>query len=56
MSILTNGEVAVEMLHNATFHQDLHCLLRQKSSSETIWYLRLYRYSLSIIDLIEFIS
>ena len=29
-----NSKDPVEMLHNAAFHQDLHCLLRQTRSSE----------------------
>ena len=34
MGILTNGEDPDEMLHDAAFHQGLHCLLRQNLSSE----------------------
>ena len=31
---LANSKDSDEMLHNAAFHQCLHCLLRQKRSSE----------------------
>ena len=34
MSTLANSEDPDEMLHNAAFHQGLHCLPRQKQSSE----------------------
>ena len=34
MSTLANNEDPDEMPHNGTFHQGLHCLLRQKQSSE----------------------
>ena len=34
MSFLTKSEDPDEMLHNAAFHQDLHCWLEQKNSSE----------------------
>ena len=34
MHTLTNSEDSDEMPHNAAFHQGLHCLLRQKRSSE----------------------
>ena len=30
MGTLANSEDPNEMLHNAAFHQDLHCLLRLK--------------------------
>ena len=42
MCTLTNSEDTDEMLHNAAFHQGLHCLLKQKLSSEKqiqIWKL-----------------
>ena len=32
---LSNSEDPDEMPHKATFHQDLHGLIRQKQSSET---------------------
>ena len=31
---LVNSEAPDVILHNAAFHQGLHCLLRQNSSSE----------------------
>ena len=34
MGSLANCEDPDEMPHNAAFHQGLHCLLRQKQSSE----------------------
>ena len=34
MGTLANSEDPDEMLHNAAFHQGLHCLLRQNRSSE----------------------
>ena len=34
MGTLANSEDPDEMLHNAAFHQGLHCLLRQNWSSE----------------------
>ena len=34
MRTLSNSEHPDEMLHDAVFHQGLHCLLRQKLSSE----------------------
>ena len=34
MHFFANGEDPVEMLHHAAFHQSLHCLLRQRGSSE----------------------
>ena len=34
MLTLANSEDPDEMLHNAAFHQSLHCLLRQKQSLE----------------------
>ena len=34
MHSLANSEDPDEMLHNAAFHLDLHCLLRQKQFSE----------------------
>ena len=34
MGTLANSEDTDEMLHNATFHQDLHCLKTQKRSAE----------------------
>ena len=34
MCTLANIEDQDEMLHNAAFHQGLHCLLRQKQSSK----------------------
>ena len=34
MGTLANNENPDEMPHNAAFHQGLHCLLRQKQSSE----------------------
>ena len=34
MCTLASSEDPDEMLHNAAFHQDLHCLPRQKRSSE----------------------
>ena len=34
MSCLANSEDPDEMPHNVAFHLDLHCLLRQKQSSE----------------------
>ena len=34
MSTLTNSDDPDEMPHNAPFHQGIHCLLRQKRSSE----------------------
>ena len=34
MSTLANSEDLEEMPYNAVFHQDLHCLLRQKQFSE----------------------
>ena len=34
MCTLANSEDPDEMLHNAAFHQGLHCLLRQKQISE----------------------
>ena len=34
MRTLANSEDPYEMPHNAAFHQDLQCLLRQKQSSE----------------------
>ena len=34
MSYLANSEDPDEILHYAAFHQCLHCLLRQKQSSE----------------------
>ena len=34
MPALTNSEDPDEMLHNAAFHQGLHCLITQKQSSE----------------------
>ena len=33
MGTFTNSEDHDEMLHNAAFHQGLHCLLRKKKSS-----------------------
>ena len=33
MHSLANSEDPDEMLHNAAFHQGLHCLLLQKQSS-----------------------
>ena len=34
MGTLTNSEDPNEMLHNAAFHQSLHCLLKEKRSSD----------------------
>ena len=34
MRTLANSKDPDEILHNAAFHQGLHCLLRQKRSSE----------------------
>ena len=34
MHTLENSEEPDEMPHNATFHQGLHCLPRQKTTSE----------------------
>ena len=34
---LANSEDPDEMLHNAAFHLDLHCLLRQNLSSEKLF-------------------
>ena len=34
MSTLASSEDSDEMLHNAAFHQGLHCLPRQKQSLE----------------------
>ena len=34
MRTLVNSADPDEMPHNAAFHQDFHCLLRQKRSSE----------------------
>ena len=34
MGTLANSEDPDEMLHNAAFHQGIHCLLKQKRSSE----------------------
>ena len=34
MGTLATSGYPDEMLHNAAFHRDLHCLLRQKQSSE----------------------
>ena len=34
MATFTNSEDTDEMLHNAAFHQGLHCLLRLKRSSD----------------------
>ena len=34
MGTFANSEDPDEMLHNAAFHQGLHCLLRQSQSSE----------------------
>ena len=34
MNTLANSKDPDEMLHNAAFHQDLHCLLRQNQSTE----------------------
>ena len=34
MGTFTNSEDLDEMLHNAAFHQGLHCLLRSKRSSD----------------------
>ena len=34
MITLTNSEDPDEMPHNVVFHRGLHCLLRQKQSSE----------------------
>ena len=34
MGTLANSEDLDEMLHDAAFHQGLHCLLRQKSIRE----------------------
>ena len=34
MGTLANSEDPDEMLHNAAFHQGIHCLLKQKPSSE----------------------
>ena len=35
LQTLTNRVDPDEMLHNAPFHPDLHCLLREKQSSGT---------------------
>ena len=35
---LANSEDPDEMLHNAAFHQGLHCLLRQNQSEKAIQY------------------
>ena len=35
MGTLANSEDPDKILHNAAFHQDLHCLPRQDRSSET---------------------
>ena len=58
MSTLTNGEDPDEMLHNAAFHQGLHCLLKQKRSSENeIQYLEITKCdpSIYLMDLSRFI-
>ena len=34
MRTLANTEAPDEMPHNVAYHQDLHCLLRKKESSE----------------------
>ena len=34
LTTFANSEDQDEMLHNAAFHHDLHCLLRQNRSSE----------------------
>ena len=34
MDTFTNSEDPDEMLLNATFHQSLHCLLKQKRSAD----------------------
>ena len=36
--ILANSEDPDEILHNDAFHQFLHCMLRQKWSSEKVQY------------------
>ena len=36
MCILANSEDPDEMPHSVAFHQDLHCLLNRKQSSEKI--------------------
>ena len=36
MSTLVNSEDPDEMLHDAAFHLDLHCLLKLKQPSETL--------------------
>ena len=36
MGTLANSEGPNEMQYNATFHLGLHCLLRQKGSSEKV--------------------
>ena len=44
MGILANSEDPDEMLHNATFTQSLHCLLRQNQSSEKEMYSILAKF------------
>ena len=44
---LANSEDPDEMLHNAVFHQRLHCLLRQNQSSE-FFFLNYYLWFLNV--------
>ena len=42
MRTLANSEDPDEMPHDVAFHQDLHCLLKQKQSSEKKYNTRDY--------------
>ena len=46
MRTLAYSEDLDEMLHNASYHQGLHCLLRQKPSSEKENTILFAKYSL----------
>ena len=41
MHTLANSYDPDEMLHNAAFHQGLHCLLRKSSEKEIQFYLEI---------------
>ena len=51
---LANSEDPDEMLHNATFNQGLHCLLRLKQSSGTKILWKLQPVTVSTLDSLLF--
>ena len=55
MGYFTNSEDQDEMPHNVTFHQELHCLLKQKSSSDKKIHLKEI-YNLTPLDMYNGLS